>query len=74
LKKKQIKKRIKSMKIAIKRIRIKLDRKIKWNKIFKDEIEKQNKSRKKTIKNKDKIRYKNKLLENEITKKKLLKT
>jgi hypothetical protein len=27
--------------------------------------------KKKTIKNKDKIRYKNKLLENEITKKKL---
>jgi len=29
--------------------------------------------KKKTIKNKDKIRYKNKLLENEITKKKTLK-
>jgi hypothetical protein len=41
--------------------------------MFKDKIKKQNKSRKKTIKNKDKIRYKNKLLENEITKKKTLK-
>ena len=38
------------MKIAIKRIRIKLDIKIKWNKMFKDKIEKQNKSRKKNNK------------------------